>query len=88
VSTARQADDADGCDHDSGCITCGDVAVRMRVLELDAVRRLAVCVDADGRSETVDVGIIEAVVAGDVVLVHAGTALHRDAACEPTGELA
>jgi hydrogenase maturation factor len=86
VSTARQTDAATCCDHDGGCITCGDVAVRMRVLELDAVRRLAVCVDADGRSETVDVGIVEAVLPGDSLLVHAGTALHRDAAREPTGE--
>lgn len=86
MSAARQTDVATRCDHDSGCITCGDVAVRMRVLELDAVRGLAVCVDADGRRETVDVGIVEAVAPGDALLVHAGTALHRDAVWQPTRE--
>jgi hydrogenase maturation factor len=66
--------------HEGGCITCGDVAVRMRVLELNGVLGLAVCVDAEGRSETVDVGIVGAVAPGDVVLVHAGTALHKEPA--------
>ncbi len=68
------------CADDGGCITCGDVAVRMRVLRLDAVRGLAVCVDAQGRSETVDVGIVDAVAPGEVLLVHAGTALHKEPA--------
>ena len=70
------------CDHDGGCITCGDTAVRMRVLAVDAARGLAVCVDADGRRETVDLGIVDAVAPGDTLLVHAGAALHREPADE------
>jgi hydrogenase maturation factor len=68
------------CDHERGCITCGDTATRMRVLELDDARGLAVCVDAKGRRETVDVGIVDAVSPGEVLLVHAGTALRREPA--------
>lgn len=73
---------AERCAHDAGCITCGDAATRTRVLEMDAARRLAVCVDADGRRETVDLGIVDAVAPGDALLVHAGTALHHEPASE------
>ena len=67
-----------------GCITCGDVAVRMRVLDVDAPRGLAVCIDAGGRNETVDVGLVEAVAPGELLLVHAGAALLREPArCDP-----
>jgi hydrogenase maturation factor len=68
------------CDHDSGCITCGDVAVSMRVLEVDDATALAVCADDDDRTETVDLGIVGAVTPGDRLLVHAGTALTREVA--------
>jgi hydrogenase maturation factor len=57
----------------------------MRVLELNGVLGLAVCVDAEGRSETVDVGIVGAVAPGDVLLVHAGTALHKEPATSGAG---
>ena len=56
------------------CITCGDVGVEMRVVELDAERELALCEDDEGRRETVEIGLVEAGV-GDSVLVHAGTAI-------------
>ena len=64
------------CDHD-GCITCGDEAVAMRVVRVDESRGLALCADAGDRRETVEIGLVEPVVAGDGVLVHAGTALTR-----------
>ena len=48
--------------HDDHCITCGDVAESMRVLDVDAARALALC----GRVEV-----------GDRLLVHAGTAIAR-----------
>jgi HupF/HypC family len=67
------------CVH-GGCITCGDAAVRMRVLEVDRDERLALCADARGRRETVDVGVVGAVARGEVLLVHAGAALHREPA--------
>lgn len=61
-------------------MTCGDAATAMRVLEIDAPRCLAVCVDADGRRQQVDLGLLARVDAGDTLLVHAGTALQREPA--------
>jgi hydrogenase maturation factor len=64
------------CDHDDTCITCGDVAVEMTVLKVDAERGLALC-EADGGKETVEIGLVGPVAPGDGLLVHAGTALQR-----------
>ena len=57
------------------CITCGDDGVPMRVLRIDAERGLALCVDDDGDKSTVEIALVEPVVPGDSVLVHAGVAL-------------
>jgi hydrogenase assembly chaperone HypC/HupF len=65
------------CDHTQGCITCGDVAVPMRVVRVDRRRWLAVCEDDGGGVASVEIGLVEPVRAGDHVLVHAGTALQR-----------
>jgi hydrogenase maturation factor len=65
------------CEHGEGCITCGDRAEEMRVTAVDTARELALCVDGDGRKETVDIGLVSAVADGDLLLVHAGTALTR-----------
>lgn len=65
------------CRHDDACITCGDVAVPLRVVSLDAERGLALCVDAAERRETVETALVGAVATGDELLVHAGTALAR-----------
>jgi hydrogenase maturation factor len=59
------------------CITCGDVAWRMRVVEMDEPGALAVCLDEGGRRHTVDTGILGAAAPGEMLLVHAGTALGR-----------
>ncbi len=60
------------------CITCGDVALPMRVLALDhGERSLADCVSAEGRHESVEIALVEPVVAGEWLLVHAGTAIGR-----------
>jgi hydrogenase assembly chaperone HypC/HupF len=67
------------CDHDEHCITCGDVAVEMRVLRVDDERGLALC-EADGEKETVEIDLVAPVAPGDGLLVHAGTALQRVAA--------
>ena len=50
----------------------------MRVLEVDAERELAVCVDERERRHRVDTGIVGAVAPGEVLLVHAGAALVRE----------
>jgi len=68
------------CDREPRCITCGDMTVAMRVLNVDASSALAVCADADGCIETVDVGLLETVAPGEVLLVHAGAALQREPA--------
>ncbi len=63
------------CDPDEGCITCGDVALALEVLEIDDDRGLALCRDDRGRRETVEIALVLPVEAGDQLLVHAGTAI-------------
>jgi hydrogenase maturation factor len=63
------------CDHTTGCITCGDEAIQMKVLEVDESRGLALCADEQDRRETVEVALVDPVTPGDEVLVHAGTAI-------------
>jgi hydrogenase maturation factor len=65
------------CDHTTGCITCGDEAIPMEVLAVDAERGLALCADAEGRRGSVETALVESVAAGDRLLVHAGTAIAR-----------
>jgi hydrogenase maturation factor len=65
---------------DAACQTCGDVATRMRVLAVDERERLALCLGEGECRRTVDTGIVGAVLPGDTLLVHAGTALIRERA--------
>jgi hydrogenase assembly chaperone HypC/HupF len=67
------------CVADHGCITCGDEAIPMRVVELDRRRELALCADQSGRRESVETALVEHVAKGEWLLVHAGTALGRAA---------
>jgi hypothetical protein len=60
------------------CITCGDVAVQMTVLRVDAARELALCEADDGRHETVQVALVWPVRPAERLLVHAGTAIARE----------
>jgi hydrogenase maturation factor len=65
---------SDSCDPRSGCITCGDEGVPMRVVSVYADG--AVCVDDDGaRHEGIAIEFVEPVAPGDRVLVHAGVAI-------------
>jgi hydrogenase maturation factor len=59
------------------CITCGDDGVAMQVVRIDEVRGLALCSHDDGTRETVETALVEPVLPGDRLLVHAGTALVR-----------
>jgi hydrogenase maturation factor len=61
------------------CITCGDVAVAMRVQRLDGERGLALCEDDEGARCSVEIALVEPVAVGDVLLVHAGTAIAHGA---------
>jgi hydrogenase maturation factor len=65
--------------HTAGCITCGDVAVEMEVLAIDEDRGLALCCAEDGARDSVEIALVAPVAPGDVLLVHAGTALGRAA---------
>jgi hydrogenase maturation factor len=64
---------------DTHCITCGDEAVPLRVVEVDRARELALCQAADGTRTTVETALVAPVAGGDVLLVHAGTAIGRAA---------
>jgi len=70
------------CEVTDGCITCGDVAVPLTVVELTGVD--ARCRDDEGRFETVALDFVTAV-PGDRVLVHAGVALERLAPLQKEG---
>lgn len=65
------------CDAGDVCITCGDVAVPLRVLEVDEERGLALCEDGEGRRESVETALVLPVAPGEELLVHAGTAIAR-----------
>ena len=65
---------------DDGCITCADALTRMRVLDADGARELALCEDDEQRRRSVDTAIVGEVSPGEVLLVHAGTALFRESA--------
>jgi hydrogenase maturation factor len=56
------------------CLTCGDVAIRGKVIALGGGRAV---VEVDGRVETVATDLVEDVREGDVLLCHAGIALQR-----------
>ena len=59
------------------CITCGDVAVPMRVVSTGGEHGLAGCVTEDRYAAAVDVGLVDDVTVGDAVLVHACVAIQR-----------
>jgi hydrogenase maturation factor len=63
-----------------GCITCGDVAIPMRVVKVDRERGLALCAGPDSERASVEIALVEPVALGEMLLVHAGTALGRAAA--------
>jgi hydrogenase maturation factor len=62
------------CDHSSGCITCGDEAVELTILQVES-SGLALCSAESGETESVEIELVQPVRAGDRVLVHAGTAI-------------
>jgi hydrogenase maturation factor len=59
------------------CITCGDDGDPMTVLCIDDLRGLALCSDELGARATVETALVEPVMPGDRLLVHAGTAIAR-----------
>ncbi len=59
------------------CITCGDVAIPMRVIRTGGEDGLADCVSEDGDTAAVDLGLLDDARPGDSVLVHACVAIQR-----------
>ncbi len=57
------------------CITCGDDGVAMTVLAVDERRGLALCADDEDVRASVEIALVDPVVAGSRLLVHAGTAI-------------
>jgi hydrogenase maturation factor len=76
VTRSCELASTEGQDPLSSCITCGDVAMPMRVAALGD-DGLADCVAADGQRSAVDVALLDDVAVGDAVLVHACVALQR-----------
>jgi hydrogenase maturation factor len=68
---------AAACIVEHGCITCGDVAVEIRVIMVDATRELATGADESGVATEVDTMLVGPVEPGERLLVHAGTAIAR-----------
>lgn len=63
-----------------GCVTCGDVAVPVRVLELNGSKLKgteARCEDRTGRQAIIAVDFVPDVQPGDILLVHLGVAITR-----------
>ena len=65
---ATEADDPEAC------ITCGDVAVTARVVEIQGPTAV---IEKDGAFEQVAIDLVEGVERGDMVLCHAGVALEK-----------
>jgi hydrogenase maturation factor len=60
----------DACD----CITCGDVAVLARVVELRGANAL---IEHGGARDEVAIELVEPVLVGEQLLCHAGVAIGR-----------
>jgi hydrogenase maturation factor len=56
------------------CLTCGDVALEARVVEVAGDTAV---VEVEGRREQVAVELVAPVAAGEVLLCHAGIAIRK-----------
>jgi hydrogenase maturation factor len=56
------------------CITCGDAAVTAEVIQVNGT---TATVEVDGVREQVAIELVEPVVAGELLLCHAGIALEK-----------
>lgn len=74
MSTAATSLPTCGSQH---CITCGDDGAPMTVVRVDRERGLALCADHDGTRSSVETALVEPVAPGELLLVHAGTAIAR-----------
>jgi hydrogenase assembly chaperone HypC/HupF len=56
------------------CLTCGDIAVAARVVEVDGSTAL---VEVDGGREQVAIELVDPVAPGELLLCHAGIAIEK-----------
>ena len=75
TSIAEPAEQATG--GRNTCLTCGDVAIPMRVVRTGGDDGLADCMTEDGDAASVDVSLLDGARPGDEVLVHACVAIQR-----------
>ena len=75
TSIAEPAEQATAGRNTFYCITCGDVAIPMRVIQLGD-DGLADCITDDGQTSQVELALVDAG-PGDEVLVHACVAIQR-----------
>jgi hypothetical protein len=81
MTVAARTGGTDSCAAGDGhCITCGDVAVVMTVITVDAATGLALCEADDGRREDIEIALLPDVRMADRLLAHAGTAIALDGA--------
>ncbi len=74
MNAGARADLECGSQH---CITCADDGEPMTVVRVDRERGLALCSSDNGVRATVETALVEPVLAGQRLLVHAGTAIAR-----------
>ena len=75
TSIAEPAEQATVGRNSNSCITCGDVAIPMRVIRTGG-DGLADCIAENGESAQVELALVDAA-PGDEVLVHACVAIQR-----------
>jgi len=75
------------CGTASGCITCSDEAMPLRVIAVDPAEHIAVCEDEVGYRSEVLTDLVDPVARGDILLVHAGAALARMHGSTPAGDV-
>ncbi len=63
-------------DEEGHCITCSDEAIAVTIVQVDPEHGRAL-VEVKRRREEIDITLIEPVVPGDIVLVHAGIAIGK-----------
>lgn len=63
-------------DEEGRCITCSDEAIAVTIVQVDPEHGRAL-VEVKQSREEIDITLIEPVIPGDIVLVHAGIAIGK-----------
>jgi len=61
-------------DHD-GCVVCADAGIPLKVLSIDGDD--AVCRDANGKTASIAIELVNPVAVGEILLTHGGVAIGR-----------